>query len=166
MPTESWMRNGDGTYIHEIDGVVQPDSNPPPIKIMHEFIYSENGEKVIHTRDGVNQLPAKLPPWTIDSNGRMVYTLTGDRPWEPTLTPGAYRAKQLGCTCSRLDNKWGEGTRLIEDPETGAWVDVEFSIQPGCPLHDLDNNNQDGQEPSPASDPTSLDTRDAGSHSG
>jgi hypothetical protein len=67
----------------------------------------------------------------------MIYTPSGDYPWEPLLTPGAYRAKQLGCACSRLDNKWGEGT-LVPDPELG-WdsAEIEFTITPGCPLHDL-----------------------------
>lgn len=93
---------------------------------------------------------SKLPPWIMTAEGRMIYTPSGDRPWEPQLTPGANLAKQRGCTCSRLDNKWGEGTEVfipIPDGEIeGDYVtDIEFSIQPGCPLHDARSGDQDQQ---------------------
>ena len=70
----------------------------------------------------------------MDSQGRMIYTISGDDPWEPQLTPGADLAKRRGCTCSRLDNKWGAGiTVWASDTE----ADIEFVITPRCPLHDL-----------------------------
>lgn len=50
----------------------------------------------------------------------------------PDLTPGAWRAKQLGCTCSRLDNQNGYGSVYQTDFSDG----VEFLVTPNCPLHD------------------------------
>lgn len=100
---------------------------------------------------------SKLPPWIMSADGRMVYTPSGDDPWEPQLTPGADLAKRRGCTCSRLDNKWGEGTvTWASDPETGLELgdpDIEFVISPGCPLHDVGKReeNQRGTAPNPAS---------------
>jgi hypothetical protein len=73
----------------------------------------------------------------------MIYTIAGDDPWEPQLTPGADLAKRKGCTCSRLDNKWGEGRPIVipgEDYGNGVVsqdeTEWEFFITPNCPLHD------------------------------
>lgn len=103
---------------------------------------------------------AKLPPWVMDSSGRMIYTPSGDNPWEPQLTPGADLAKRQGCTCSRLDNKWGEGTLVIESElrpvgdDNGP--DYEFSVTPGCPLHDTSADRLE-----PARDPQDQRTDDS-----
>ncbi len=87
------------------------------------------------SRDNQATFMTKPPPYVMDSNGRMVYTPSGDN--EPTLTPGAYLAKQRGCTCSRLDNEWGWGRKIEYEFEgIPGFIDTEFLIQPGCPLHD------------------------------
>ena len=67
----------------------------------------------------------------MNPDGRLEYLLSGDFPWEPQLTPGANLAKQRGCTCSRLDNHWGEGVWVRNGTE--AWL--EWIVTPGCPLH-------------------------------
>lgn len=111
----------------------------------------------------------KLPPWIMDSQGRMIYTPSGDAPWEPQLTPGADLAKRQGCTCSRLDNKWGAGRPC--EPQIGEedWVDVEFLVTPGCPLHDnnpvepLGNRENQRTEDHPSS-PDVLANVDAEHH--
>lgn len=95
---------------------------------------------------GMNPSPhqdmSNIPPWIMDASGRMIYTISGDDPWEPQLTPGADLAKRRGCTCSRLDNKWGAGIRTV-DEETGLDDGIEFLITPHCPLHDnRDETNQ------------------------
>jgi hypothetical protein len=46
----------------------------------------------------------------------------------PEWNPGGWLAKKKGCTCPRLDNRFGEG-RLAEDGDT------YFIIDPTCPLH-------------------------------
>ena len=100
---------------------------------------------------------SKLPPWIMSADGRMIYTPSGDDPWEPQLTPGADLAKRRGCTCSRLDNKWGEGTPHSYKTWTDAgWeydVDYEFVVQPGCPLHDVGKREEDQRGTPPDSTP-------------
>jgi len=117
----------------------------------------------------------KPPLWIMDSNGRMIYTQSGDHPWEPTLTPGAYLAKQRGCTCSRLDNKWGEG-RIVLVPRPAKQItnlgpyatdqvfDLEYSIQPGCPLHDLTDHNQDRRQSEANSDSRPVAEQSSSDH--
>jgi hypothetical protein len=83
----------------------------------------------------------------------MVYANEGDT--EPTLTPGAYLAKQRGCTCSRLDNEWGWGKYI--EPENWHDSDIEFTISPGCPLHD--NRMESASNP----EDQRADSSDAGS---
>jgi len=50
----------------------------------------------------------------------------------PDMTPGAWRTKQLGCTCSRLDNQNGYGSVYQTDFSEG----IEFLVMPNCPQHD------------------------------
>lgn len=88
----------------------------------------------------------KTPLWTMDSNGRMVYTNGGDT--EPTLTPGAYLAKQRGCICSRLDNDWGWGKQVWFGTGEDADWDIEYSITPNCPLHDTSQRDE-AEQPNP-----------------
>lgn len=106
----------------------------------------------------------------MDSDGRMIYTVEGDRLSEPQFTPGANLAKQRGCTCSRLDNKWGQG-RLIPDPELG-WdsCDIEYTITPNCPLHDARvehaSNHQDQRQGDLDASTSGMDGTHASDHSG
>lgn len=55
-----------------------------------------------------------------------------NRPDAPSMNPGAWRAKQLGCICSRLDNQNGYGSVYQTDFSEG----IEFLVIPNCPLHD------------------------------
>lgn len=50
----------------------------------------------------------------------------------PSMTPGAWQAKQKGCTCSRLDNQNGYGSVYQTDWSEGT----EFLVTPQCPIHD------------------------------
>ena len=112
---------------------------------------------------------SKLPPWIMSADGRMIYTPSGDDPWEPQLTPGADLAKRRGCTCSRLDNKWGEGIEVREEysfegVEGFVHYDTIFSIQPGCPLHDTRQREEDQRGTAPDSAPRPVAGSDENNH--
>lgn len=49
--------------------------------------------------------------------------------WKQILpTPGSKEAREQGCTCPVMDNRYGEGV-------TGQDGSLQFWINEGCPLH-------------------------------